>query len=109
MIKKEGIGIIEAMGLFILPGRLVRQSSEIKEVLERKLNDAEIIKTYPDLEDFIQMIHDLSHKYDKDNINRDIRNYINDVCRNILINTAVFKDTIVGKLGLDNFIRSVNL
>jgi len=109
MIKKEGIGIIEAMGLFILPGRLVRQSSEIKEVLERKLNDAEIIKTYPDLEDFIQMIHDLSHKYDKDNINRDIRNYINDVCRNILIYTAVFKDTIVGKLGLDNFIRSVNL
>jgi UDPglucose--hexose-1-phosphate uridylyltransferase len=109
MIKKEGIGIIEAMGLFILPARLVRQSTEIKDVLLRSLNDGDIIKTYPDLEDFIPMIHELERKYNKDTIDKDIREYIDDVCKNILINTAVFKDTIVGKLGLDHFIGSLNL
>ncbi len=109
MIKKEGIGIIEAMGLFILPARLVRQSNEIKDCLEHEYNDSMIIEKYPDLEDFIEMIHTLERKYDKETIDKDIRDYINDVCKNILINTAVFKDTIVGKIGLDSFIRSLNL
>src|SRR5574344_2614827 len=109
MIKKEGIGIIEAMGLFILPARLVRQSNEIKDCLEHEYNDSMIIEKYPDLEDFIEMVHTLERKYDKETIDKDIRDYINDVCKNILINTAVFKDTIVGKIGLDSFIRSLNL
>ena len=109
MIKKEGIGIIEAMGLFILPARLVHQSVEIKDVLNKSYDDGMIIKEYPDLEDFIPMIHELKRKYNKDTIDKDIREYINDVCKNILINTAVFKDTIVGKLGLDHFIGSLDL
>ena len=35
-IKKEGIGLIEAMGLFILPGRLKKQLYEIAEILCKK-------------------------------------------------------------------------
>jgi len=109
MIKKEGIGIIEAMGLFILPARLVRQTNEIKDVLKRNLNDVEIVTAYSDLEDFIPMIHELERKYNEDTIDHDVREYINDVCKNILINTAVFKNTIIGQIGLDKFIGSLNL
>ena len=35
-IKKEGIGLIEAMGLFILPGRLKKQLGDIAEILCKK-------------------------------------------------------------------------
>jgi len=109
MIKKEGIGIIEAMGLFILPARLVRQANEIKDCLAKDYNDTNIIQNYPDLDAFIPMIHDLEKKYDKNTIDKDIREYINGVCKNILINTAVFKDTDVGHMGLDRFIGGLNL
>lgn len=52
-IKKEGIGLIEAMGLFILPGRLKKQLAMIADILcgrekydEQALSDPEIICTY---------------------------------------------------------------
>lgn len=32
-IKKEGIGIIEVMGLFILPGRLKKELAEVEKYL----------------------------------------------------------------------------
>lgn len=109
MIKKEGIGIIEAMGLFILPARLLRQSNEIEEVLLKNYNDENIIKNYPDLDVFIPMIHSLGRNYNKDTIDKDIKEYINNVCKNILINTAVFKETALGKLGFDKFIGGLSI
>lgn len=109
MIKKEGIGIIEAMGLFILPARLVRQSNEIKDCLSKQYNKESIIEKYPDLEPFLPMINELDKNYNPATIDKDIREYINNVCKGILINTAVFKDNVVGKLGLDKFIGGMHL
>lgn len=106
-IKHEGIGIIEAMGLFILPARLVRQTNQIKDCLENKLSDSEIKAKYSDFDDlFINMIHQLAQNYNKETIDSDIREYINNVCRNILKNTAVFKDDEKGNKGIDTFINS---
>lgn len=109
MIKKEGIGIIEAMGLFILPARLVRQSGEIQDVLLKNYNDEEIIKNYADLEQFLPMIHSLKKDYSKILIKEKIREYINNVCKGILENTAVFKNDYNGSLGLDKFIGGMHL
>ena len=108
-IKKEGIGIIEAMGLFILPGRLVRQENEIKACLKNSLSDQEILNKYPDLSSFIPMIHELKEKYNEKTIDKDINSYIEDVCKNILINTATFKPDEKGDSGLKKFIRSISL
>jgi UDPglucose--hexose-1-phosphate uridylyltransferase len=41
-IKKENIGLIEAMGLAILPGRLNEELNQIKQILSN--NDIEIVK-----------------------------------------------------------------
>lgn len=109
MIKKEGIGIIEAMGLFILPARLVRQSGEIQDVLSKNYNDEEIVKTYEDLEQFLPMIHTLQKDYSKLMIKDKIKEYINNVCKGILENTAVFKNDYNGSLGLDKFIGGMHL
>ena len=75
-IKKEGIGIIEAMGLFILPARLVRQENEIKDVLLNNLDDKEILEKYADLADFLPMINELKKKYNPKTIDNDINKYI---------------------------------
>lgn len=109
MIKKEGIGIVEAMGLFILPARLVRQSKEIKDCLKNNLSENKILEKYPDLADFMSMILTLRKDYSKETIDEKIRLYINNICKGILENTAVFKNTEKGNLGLDKFIKGVNL
>lgn len=108
-IKKEGIGIIEAMGLFVLPGRLVRQKEEIKNCLKSNLSDEEVLTKYPDLDTFLEMIHELKSNYNQSTIEKDIDRYIENVCKNILDNTAVFKNTEAGQKGLKQFIEGVNL
>ena len=35
-IKKENIGLIEVMGLFILPGRLQKELAQVKDILTGK-------------------------------------------------------------------------
>jgi galactose-1-phosphate uridylyltransferase len=55
------------------------------------------------------MINELDKNYNPATIDKDIREYINNVCKGILINTAVFKDNVVGKLGLDKFIGGMHL
>lgn len=98
-IKHEGIGLIEAAGLFILPPRLVRQCKEVEEALN--MGKEEYLEKYPDLIDFERMITLMKKN------NWTSREYINDVCKNILKNVAVFKDDSKGNKGLDRFIEAV--
>ena len=108
-IKKEGIGLIEAMGLFILPGRLKKQLNMIAEILcgieaydETALNDS---SNYLYAHRF--MIKELIGKglaKDMDEANARVTDKVNDVCRNILFNTAVFKPDDNGKKGFEKFL-----
>lgn len=100
MIKKEGIGLIEAMGLFILPARLERQFQEIMDIYGQ--DDASIVAKYPDLQDFLPMIHALPSG-DLESI----RAYVNNVCMHILENVAVFKNDEKGINGLRAFMNEV--
>lgn len=109
-IKAEGIGIIEAMGLFILPARLERQIKEIKDSLASKLSDEEILNKYPTLDRrFLEMVEDLRKNYHEETIDQEIRDYISNICKNILLNTAVYKKTTEGDRGFDKFIGGLNL
>jgi len=107
-IKKEGIGLIEAMGLFILPPRLKRQSSLIAEIVKKDLSEKEYLHKHPDLEMFVGMINDLKREHGKD-IDADVRAYIADVCKNILINTSVFKKDEKGQASLHRFIKALEV
>ena len=97
------------MGLFILPARLVRQENEIKEVLALGLNNEQIAEKYPDLASFSNMIEVLRKEYSASTIDKKIKEYIEDTCKNILMNTAVFKDDKKGNEGLDKFIGGIDL
>lgn len=108
-IKKEGIGLIEAMGLFILPGRLKRQTAEIEKILtgERLWNGT--LADDDDLSVHKHMINELVRQngtsLSGSEAKSKVVDYINKVCANILDCTAVFKQD---KLGQKSFLKFVN-
>jgi UDPglucose--hexose-1-phosphate uridylyltransferase len=111
-IKKEGIGLIEAMGLFILPGRLKRQTAEIEKILtgEVKYNPVALEDANHDLHVHRFMIDALvkeaGGKVEGTVASALVTGYINRVCANILRCTAVFKDDDAGVNAFEKFTRS---
>jgi UDPglucose--hexose-1-phosphate uridylyltransferase len=101
MIKKEGIGLIEAAGLFILPARLVRQSQEVEDAVENNLSEKEYLSKYPDLGPFGGMIKEMKETGESSRV------YINKVCQGILRNVAVYKESKEGQEGLHAFLKEV--
>ncbi len=108
-IKKEGIGLIEQMGTFILPARLKRQLNAIEKGLDTGadftslLEANEDLKVHADLyQDLIELKSEKKIQYDKE-----LRDYISGVCRNVLLNTAVFKNDEEGQNAFYEFLKSV--
>ncbi len=82
IIKKESIGLIEAQGLFILPGRLVQQLDAVEKCIEKgKLDDS--------LADF-GMIYEETKALCQGNVHEAMQKELASVCYRILENTAVF-------------------
>lgn len=90
MIKKESIGLIEAQGLFILPGRLEKQLGEIEfliaegKPLSEDLRDFKLV--YDEVKERIGGIADMGA------VKAAMREELGSICNRILDNTAVFKD-----------------
>lgn len=113
-IKSEGIGLIEAMGLFILPPRLKRQLSEIEDILcgKAKYDPAALADPDNDLHIHADMIRKLVGEgaaKDKAEAEMRVRGYVNRVCAGILDNTAVFKRDEKGRRGFAAFMASLGL
>ena len=113
-IKKEGIGIIEAVGLYILPGRLKRQIEEISYVLTGEKDFS-----YDDVEpsDSLYVHRDMIKRLKEENPNvtekaeaeKIVKRYIDETCVKILENTAVFKKDEQGSLALRRFLSTVGI
>ncbi len=112
-IKQESIGIIEAMGLFILPGRLATETMAIKDLLTgvTPLDFKAIADESHHLHKHLGMIAQLTATNGtsmKDEKAGDvITDYINETCEKILDCTAVFKSDEKGQEAFDKFIKSV--
>ncbi len=110
-IKSESIGLIEAMGLFILPARLKRQLAEIKVYLTGTVFYRKD-KLSEDMQMFAPMIERLLDENgtlwgkQADNV---IRTELERVCQNILDNTAVFKNDDKGQEALLSFMKETGL
>lgn len=108
-IKKEGIGLIEAMGLFILPGRLKREISLLIDILSSGRQPAfAALNDDKDMSKHIGMIAQLAQQFgtglSRNNAQTAIINYINETCAKILECTAVYKNTREGEAAFDRFI-----
>ncbi len=88
VIKKESIGLIEAQGLFILPGRLVKQLACVEQcILNGSLTQ--------DLADFSLVYNEtklLVKSFTAEGVHKAMEQELASICYRILQNTAVFKD-----------------
>ena len=112
-IKKESIGIIEAMGLFILPGRLANECTAIKDILTGKtpLDFKGLTDESHPLNKHLDMIAQLTASYGtsmkEEKAGEVITDYINNTCEKILDCTAVFKNDEQGQKHFEKFVESV--
>jgi len=110
-IKKEGIGLIEAMGLFILPGRLKREINAMIKLLQGDKIDFAVVNEDPDLSKHFGLIAQLSAKYGTkmtfENARDRIIDAVSEVCLKILDCTAVFKRDENGRPAFNKFMHRV--
>ena len=114
-IKKEGIGLIEAMGTFILPGRLASEITQIVDIMTGKtpLNFAELSDEKNPLSKhlgmIIQLANDSGTTLSNDDAEKAVINYVNNTCVKILECTAVFKNTEIGQQAFEKFLNSLEI
>ncbi len=101
-IKKENIGLIEVMGLAVLPPRL---KEELKEVENYLLGQKNHIKDM-----HLPWAQELKRKmkYTSENVTEGVRRAVGDVFTRVLQDAGVFKDDAVGQEGFKRFIDFVN-
>ena len=105
-IKKENIGLIEVMGLAVLPARLKNEMA----VLAEKLVDGSDLRADPATELHADWAGEFTKKYDridKDNVNKIIEDEVGLVFAQVLECAGVYKRNEHGKDGFLRFIKSV--
>lgn len=100
-IKKENIGLIEVMGLAILPGRLVNELALVSDYLLKKtpVIDPSILKH----EEWMRMLQK-KYQFATDNIKQILKQEVGLVFEQVLENCGVFKRTPQGEKGFNKFI-----
>ena len=88
VIKKESIGLIEAQGLFILPGRLVEQLGRMEQTL---VSGAPLPEDLSDFSAFYAEVRAKRKSFTAAEAAAAVREQLGDICGRILNNTAVFK------------------
>jgi len=106
-IKKENIGLIEVMGLAVLPARLKDELEEVKQCLVNGVNvsSVESIAAHgPWAEELIETYK----TFDKENIDAIIEKEVGTVFVKVLEHAGVYKRTEEGKAAFLKFVEAVN-
>ena len=104
-IKKENIGLIEVMGMAILPARLL---TEMKD-LEKAILAGDDLRKDPALEKHADWAEEFMKRYDitEDNIAEIIRLEMGKVFARVLEDAGVYKRTPEGQAAFDRFIATL--
>ena len=105
-IKKENIGLIEVMGLAVLPARLKSEMADLKKAMlaGADLRADEVLSKHADWVDAFKTKYE---KIDETNIDEIIQNEIGEVFMHVLEDAGVYKRTTKGQEAFDRFIRSL--
>lgn len=102
-IKSESIGLIEAMGMFILPGRLDYQLKEVEKFLTGE--NAELAENMSIHKDMVaSLLEEYGNRLTDDQARAAVMKRVENVCENILDNTAVFKSDEKGRAAFFRFL-----
>lgn len=105
-IKKENIGLIEVMGLAVLPSRLKVEMEELKQyILEGKdIRQNEVLAKHGDwVDEFLPTYESIT----KDNIDQIVEQEIGKVFERVLLDAGVYKRTKEGREAFERFIASL--
>lgn len=106
-IKKENIGLIEVMGLAVLPARLAKEM----DLLETVMLNGENLNAYPELIQHAQWAEDILKRhpdFNKDNSKSIIEDEIGKAFLEVLEDAGVFKRNENGQKAFKEFITSIN-
>ncbi len=106
-IKKENIGLIEVMGLAVLPARLKDELADLKEAMLAGKD----LRSIESLEKHADWVDEFSTKYDKidaSNIDSILEKEIGLVFMQVLEDAGVYKNTPEGRAAFRRFTDSLN-
>lgn len=106
-IKKENIGLIEVMGLAVLPARLKDEMAELSDALVtgKDLRSTDTLKSHAEwAEGFVSKYESIT----EENVMDIIRNEIGIVFKEVLMDAGVYKCTKEGRAAFQRFIDEVN-
>lgn len=106
-IKKENIGLIEVMGLAVLPSRLKEEMEILKDYIVNKKD----IESNEKIAKHAEWVYEFSKKYDSinsENVESILREEIGLVFLKVLEDAGVFKQTEEGIRAFTRFIESLN-
>ena len=104
-IKKENIGLIEVMGLAVLPARLKKEMAHLEEAVLQKRNlreDQELAKHADWVEEWID-----KYEVNENNIHTIVQDEISKVFVKVLECAGVYKRTEEGQKAFDRFIGTL--
>ena len=102
-IKKENIGLIEVMGLAVLPSRLKGEMEQLAKCLVK----GEDISQYEELKKHIPWANEIKEKYhdiNKDNVEGILKEEVGQVFVKVLEDAGVYKCDEEGRKAFDRFI-----
>ena len=104
-IKKENIGLIEVMGLAVLPARLKKEMT----LLEKAILEGKDIKSIEEIAKHAEWVEEWKNTYDisAKNIKAILKEEIAKVFVQVLECAGVFKRTEEGKKAFKNFVLSL--
>jgi UDPglucose--hexose-1-phosphate uridylyltransferase len=105
-IKKENIGLIEVMGLAVLPARLKDEMAQLKKAML----EGSDIRANEDIAKHADWVDEFSAAYDvidESNIDGILENEIGKVFMHVLEDAGVYKRTKEGQEAFDRFTRSL--
>ncbi len=105
-IKKENIGLIEVMGLAVLPSRLKKELHDLGEAI---VNGTDI-RSNPDLEKHADWVEKFLPKYKKiteENVDEILKKEVGLVFERVLEDAGVYKCTEEGRAAFGRFLASV--
>ena len=105
-IKKENIGLIEVMGLAVLPARLKDEMAQLKEAVlcGADIRRDEVLEKHADwVEEFLPKYREIN----KENIDRIIEDEIGLVFMQVLEDAGVYKRTPEGKAAFRKFVKGL--
>lgn len=104
-IKKENIGLIEVMGLAVLPARLKSEMEKLEQVLVNEGIGA--VRNYPELEKHADWAESFADKVTAENVDSVIKAEIGKVFAKVLEHAGVYKRDEKGIEAFRRFIESV--